>query len=47
VDGEYPSARSCAVPNGWDSIELLQDLGYSEVEIEDLIGQNAVFGYEK
>jgi crotonobetainyl-CoA:carnitine CoA-transferase CaiB-like acyl-CoA transferase len=47
VDGEYPSARSCAVPNGWDSKELLQDLGYSEVEIGDLMAENAVFGYEK
>jgi crotonobetainyl-CoA:carnitine CoA-transferase CaiB-like acyl-CoA transferase len=47
VDGEYPSARSPAVPNGWDSKELLQDLGYSEIEIFDLMAQNAVLGYEK
>jgi crotonobetainyl-CoA:carnitine CoA-transferase CaiB-like acyl-CoA transferase len=47
VDGEYASVRSCAVPNGWDSKELLQDLGYTEVEIENLMAEKAVFGYEK
>jgi crotonobetainyl-CoA:carnitine CoA-transferase CaiB-like acyl-CoA transferase len=47
VDGAYPSARSTAAPCGWDTNELLKDLGYSEAEIDNLIAQNAAYGYEK
>jgi crotonobetainyl-CoA:carnitine CoA-transferase CaiB-like acyl-CoA transferase len=47
VDGAYPSARSTAAPCGWDTNELLEDLGYSKTEIDNLIAQNAAYGYEK
>jgi crotonobetainyl-CoA:carnitine CoA-transferase CaiB-like acyl-CoA transferase len=47
VDGAYPSARSAAVPCGWDTNELLTDLGYSKGEIDNLIAQNAAYKSEK
>jgi crotonobetainyl-CoA:carnitine CoA-transferase CaiB-like acyl-CoA transferase len=47
VDNEYPSARSTAVPNGWDTKDLLKNLGYTEGAIDNLIAQNAAFSYEK
>jgi crotonobetainyl-CoA:carnitine CoA-transferase CaiB-like acyl-CoA transferase len=47
VDGEYPSVRSTAVPNGWDTLDLLEDLGFSKVEIDNLIDQQAAYSYEK
>jgi crotonobetainyl-CoA:carnitine CoA-transferase CaiB-like acyl-CoA transferase len=47
VDGEYPSARSTPVPNGWDTLDLLGDLGFSKGEIDNLIAQQAAYGYEK
>jgi crotonobetainyl-CoA:carnitine CoA-transferase CaiB-like acyl-CoA transferase len=47
VDGQYPSPRSTAVPNGWDTYDLLKDLGYSKAEIDKLIAQNAAYSYEK
>jgi hypothetical protein len=47
VDGNYPSARFCAVPNGWDTPDLLEELGYSATEIETFMHQKAAFSYEK
>jgi crotonobetainyl-CoA:carnitine CoA-transferase CaiB-like acyl-CoA transferase len=47
VDDTYPSARSTAVPNGWDTDELLKELGYSEAEIDNLKTQQAAYSYEK
>jgi crotonobetainyl-CoA:carnitine CoA-transferase CaiB-like acyl-CoA transferase len=47
VDGQYPSARSTAVPCGWDTNALLNDLGYSKEEIDNLIAQNAAYSYGK
>jgi crotonobetainyl-CoA:carnitine CoA-transferase CaiB-like acyl-CoA transferase len=47
VDGTYPSARSTAVPNGWDTNELLKELGYSKAEIDNLKTQQAAYSYEK
>jgi crotonobetainyl-CoA:carnitine CoA-transferase CaiB-like acyl-CoA transferase len=47
VDGQYASARSPSVPNGWDTNDLLTDLGYSKVEIDNLKEQHATFSYEK
>jgi crotonobetainyl-CoA:carnitine CoA-transferase CaiB-like acyl-CoA transferase len=46
IDGEYPSARSMAVPNGWDTLDLLGDLDYSETEINSLIVEKAVFSFK-
>ncbi len=47
VDGVYPSARSSAVPCGWDTKEILHDMGYSDAEMERLINENAIQVYEK
>jgi crotonobetainyl-CoA:carnitine CoA-transferase CaiB-like acyl-CoA transferase len=47
VDGKYPSARSTAAPCGWDTTDLLKDLGYSKAEIDNLIAQNAAYSYGK
>ena len=47
VDGDYPSARSYAVPNGWDTDDILSDLGFSSAESASLVSQKAAFNYEK
>ncbi|RYF56806.1 MAG: CoA transferase, partial [Cytophagaceae bacterium] len=47
VDGLYPSARSSAVPRGWDTKDLLTELGFSPAEQESLLTQNAAHTYEK
>jgi crotonobetainyl-CoA:carnitine CoA-transferase CaiB-like acyl-CoA transferase len=47
VNGDYPSVRSTAVPNGWDTPDLLHDLGYSTTQIDHFITQNAAYCYEK
>ncbi len=47
IDGDYPSARSTAVPNGWDTTDLLKELGYSDVEIATFTTQKAAYAYEK
>lgn len=46
VDGQYPSARSSAAPCGWDTKEILHDLGYSDTEMERLINENATFQFK-
>ncbi len=45
VDGRYPSARSGAVPNGWDTNEILYELGYSAEELKKLSIEKAVFSF--
>ncbi len=47
VDGAYPSARSAAAPCGWDTKEILHDMGYSDAEMERLINENATFQFKK
>jgi crotonobetainyl-CoA:carnitine CoA-transferase CaiB-like acyl-CoA transferase len=47
VDGQYPSARSSAAPCGWDSKEILTDLGFNENEIETFTTEKATQIYEK
>jgi crotonobetainyl-CoA:carnitine CoA-transferase CaiB-like acyl-CoA transferase len=47
VDGDYPSARSAAAPCGWDTNEILTNLGYTNAEIDDFITQKETFRYEK
>ncbi len=44
VDGAYPSARSSAVPCGWDTKEILNDLGFNEEEIEQYNFEKAAIG---
>jgi hypothetical protein len=41
----YPSARSSAVPCGWDTKEILHDMGYSDAEMESLMNENATFQF--
>jgi crotonobetainyl-CoA:carnitine CoA-transferase CaiB-like acyl-CoA transferase len=45
VDGAYPSPRSAAVPCGWDTNELLNDLGFSSDEITAFTNQKAAFNH--
>lgn len=47
VDGEYADARSSAVPCGWDTKEILNDLGFEESEIENFNSNKAIGIYEK
>lgn len=45
VDGKKLSTRSAAVPCGWDSSDILEDLGYGSVEIALLAEQKVVVNY--
>ncbi|MCP9757224.1 CoA transferase [Lacihabitans sp. CCS-44] len=47
VDGQYPSARFASVPNGWDTEEILKDLGFNKNEIETFTTEKAAKIYEK
>ncbi|XWW48645.1 CoA transferase (plasmid) [Fibrella sp. USSR17] len=47
VDGKYPSARSSAVPRGWDTKDLLIELGFSPAEQESFLNQKAAHIYEQ
>jgi crotonobetainyl-CoA:carnitine CoA-transferase CaiB-like acyl-CoA transferase len=47
VDGEYSPVRSTASPRGWDTNEILGDLGFSVAEMESLLSQKAAYVYEK
>lgn len=46
VDGNYPSACSTAAPCGWDTIEILSELGYSETEMEKILMEKAAYNYK-
>jgi crotonobetainyl-CoA:carnitine CoA-transferase CaiB-like acyl-CoA transferase len=46
VDGKYPSARTSAIPCGWDTEEILHDIGYTDSEMESLIHANATFKFK-
>ncbi len=47
VNGQYPSARSGAVPRGWDTHDVLTELGFSPEEMDALSTQKAAHIYEK
>ena len=47
VDGQYPSARSTAAPCGWDTAEILSELGFSPTERTSLLSQKAAINYDK
>jgi crotonobetainyl-CoA:carnitine CoA-transferase CaiB-like acyl-CoA transferase len=47
VNGVYASPRSAAMPCGWDTQEILSELGFSDVESAALLHQKAAFSYEK
>jgi crotonobetainyl-CoA:carnitine CoA-transferase CaiB-like acyl-CoA transferase len=46
IDGNYPSAGSTAAPCGWDTSEILSELGYLEKEMEMLITEKAAYDYK-
>jgi crotonobetainyl-CoA:carnitine CoA-transferase CaiB-like acyl-CoA transferase len=46
VDGNYPSARSTTAPCGWDTSEILNELGYSETEMEQLLTEKVAYIYK-
>jgi crotonobetainyl-CoA:carnitine CoA-transferase CaiB-like acyl-CoA transferase len=47
VDGVYPSPRSPASPCGWDTDEILTELGFSPDEKNALTDQKAALHYEQ
>jgi crotonobetainyl-CoA:carnitine CoA-transferase CaiB-like acyl-CoA transferase len=47
INGQYPSARSASVPNGWDTKKILEDLGFDESEIETFTTEKAAKIHEK
>ena len=47
VDGDYSPLRSTAAPKGWDTNDILNNLGFSSTEIESLLSQKAAFTHEK
>jgi crotonobetainyl-CoA:carnitine CoA-transferase CaiB-like acyl-CoA transferase len=47
VDGQYPSTYSSAAPCGWDTKEILTDLGFTENEIVKFTTEKAAKIYEK
>jgi crotonobetainyl-CoA:carnitine CoA-transferase CaiB-like acyl-CoA transferase len=46
VDGQYPSARSTAAPCGWDTTEILSELGFSETEKKNFLIEKAAYNYK-
>jgi crotonobetainyl-CoA:carnitine CoA-transferase CaiB-like acyl-CoA transferase len=46
VDGSYPAARTPAAPRGWDTRDLLQELGYTPADIDAFVGEGAVHVHE-
>jgi len=44
-DGAYPAVRSSAQPRGWETRILLQEMGFSENEIDDLVSEGAAFAH--
>lgn len=46
VDGAYPSARTPAAPRGWDTCDLLNELGYTQADIDRFIGEGSAYTYE-
>jgi crotonobetainyl-CoA:carnitine CoA-transferase CaiB-like acyl-CoA transferase len=47
VDGNYSPINSTATPQGWNTNDILTDLGFSIAEIESLLSQKAAYTYEK
>jgi crotonobetainyl-CoA:carnitine CoA-transferase CaiB-like acyl-CoA transferase len=41
-DDAYPPLRSFAQPKGWESREVLRDLGFAEDEIETLSADDVI-----
>lgn len=46
IDGDYLSPRAPASPRGWNTRDLLNELGYTAAEIEALVGEGSAFTHE-
>jgi crotonobetainyl-CoA:carnitine CoA-transferase CaiB-like acyl-CoA transferase len=47
VNNNYPSLRTTAAPSGWDTVDILHDLGYTSNEIENILSEKSAYSYEK
>jgi crotonobetainyl-CoA:carnitine CoA-transferase CaiB-like acyl-CoA transferase len=47
VDGTFLSPRLAASPKGWETINILKDLGYTLLQIDTLLAEKAAFDYDK
>lgn len=47
VNGESTPTMSPSAPKGWDSLAILENIGFCQYEIEELIEDGSVFIYEK
>lgn len=47
VDGAFLSPRLAASPKGWETINILKDLGYTLLQIDTLLAEKAAFDYDK
>ncbi len=47
VNGKYGEVRSPAVPCGWDTKEILTDLGYSTNQTEKFLAEKAAISYKR
>jgi crotonobetainyl-CoA:carnitine CoA-transferase CaiB-like acyl-CoA transferase len=46
INGGYPSSNTLAVPKGFDSEHILNNLGFSSTEVATLLDENVVFNFE-
>ena len=46
IDGDYPAAGTPAAPRGWDTRDLLSELGYTPAAIHTFVAEGAVYTYE-
>lgn len=46
IDGDYPAAGTPAAPRGWDTGDLLSELGYTPAAIHTFVAEGAVYTYE-
>ncbi len=47
VGGDYSLVGCTAAPRGWDTNEILNELGFSVADKESLLSQKAAYSYEK
>lgn len=47
INNQYPSIRTSAAPCGWDTRNILQDLGFTTTEIDKILLEKSAFSYEK
>ncbi|CAD5372767.1 Crotonobetainyl-CoA:carnitine CoA-transferase CaiB [Rubrivivax sp. A210] len=42
-DGDYPSRRGAAQPRGWESLRILEELGCTGADVDELLADGSVF----